>query len=105
MDDFEVDIEGLRDAAAAAASAGDQAKQVHLGDGAAEVAEAMPGSASAAKADPLKVAWERRLIAWGNDLGVFSTELAAAADLYESDDAAAERDFSIVAGLLAANSS
>lgn len=99
MDGFLVDVDGLRDAASAAASAGEQAKQVHLGDGAAEIAAALPGSRSSAKAEPLSTAWEDRLTTWGDDVTVFGTELTASADRYAADEEAAREDFSVLGAL------
>jgi hypothetical protein len=95
MNGFEVDVDGLRLAAGAAASAGEQAKQVHLGDGATEVAAALPGSVAATKAEPLATAWDQRLTAWGDDVGTFSADLTAAADYYVAHEDAAQQDFSL----------
>jgi hypothetical protein len=95
MSGFEVDVDGLRLAAGAAASAGEQAKQVHLGEGATEVAAAMPGSVSATKAEPLGTVWDQRLSTWGDDVGTFSSDLTATADHYAANEDAAEQDFSL----------
>jgi hypothetical protein len=96
MDGYEADIAGLRKAAGAASSAGEQAKQIHLGDGPHGVPAGMPGSQSATKADPLAQAWQDRLSTWAADIGQFGTDVAGAADDYERNDAAAERDFSLL---------
>ena len=95
MDGYEVDIAGLRNAAGAASSAGEQAKQIHLGDGPHGVPAGMPGSQSAGKADPLARAWDTRLSAWATDIGRFGTDVSASADGYEANDEAAERDFTL----------
>jgi hypothetical protein len=95
VDGFQVDVNGLRNAASAAASAGEQARQVHLGDGATEVAGALPGSRSMERAGPLATAWEQRLGTWGNDVNALSADLTASADRYASDENAAREDFSL----------
>ena len=95
MDGYEADIAGLRKAAGAASAAGEQARQIHLGDGPHGVPAGMPGSQSAAKADPLAAAWDTRLSTWAGDIGQFGTDVGAAADGYEHNDQAAERDFSL----------
>lgn len=70
-----------------------------IGDGAAEVPAALPGSVSAARAEPLATTWDERLTTWGDDVGAFGTGLAAAADRYAADEAAARQDFSVLGGL------
>jgi hypothetical protein len=99
MSGFEVDVEALRKAAAAAVSAGEQAGQVKLGSAPQAVPDALPGSVSATRAEPLGRAWDERLGAWSTDVNRFGGNLSAAADRYEADDAAAERDFSILGWL------
>jgi hypothetical protein len=96
MDGYEADIGGLRHAAGAASSAGEQATRIHLDDGPHGVSVGMPGSQSAAKADPLARAWQSRLGTWATDIGQFGTDVAGSADAYEADDNAAERDFSLL---------
>lgn len=95
MDGYEADIAGLRKAGQAASSAGEQAGQIHLGDGPHGVPEGMPGSQSAAKAEPLAQAWESRLRTWATDIGQFGTDVTGSANGYEANDQAAERDFSL----------
>lgn len=95
MNGFQVDIDGLRNAASAATSAGEQAKQVHLGDCATDISAALPGSRSAGKAESLATVWERRLSTWGEDTTTFGTNLTASADRYDADETAAREDFSI----------
>jgi len=96
VDGFQVDIDGLRNAADAAGSAGEQATRVHLGDGATEIAGALPGSASSGKAEALATVWEQRLTTWGEDVTAFGTDLAASADRYATDEDAAREDFSVL---------
>lgn len=100
MDGYEVDIEGLRTAAKAAASAGEQAGRVKLGEAVTPVAEAMPGSASAGRAQALAVAWAERLTGWSTDVTAFGGNLAGSADGYEQNEAAAAKDFGLLGGLL-----
>lgn len=100
MDGYEVDIEGLRKAARAAGSAGEQAGRVKLGEAVTPVTEAMPGSASAGQAQTLAAAWGERLRSWSAGITAFSGNLAASADVYEKDEAAAEKDFNLLGGLL-----
>lgn len=95
MDGFQVDIDGLREAANAAGSAGEQAKLVHLGDGATEIATALPGSVSAGRAEPLATVWEQRLTTWGDDVDGFGMDLTASANQYAADENAAREDFSV----------
>jgi hypothetical protein len=98
---FEVNLEGLRKAADAAASAGEQARGIRLGDAPNEVPGGLPGSESAARAVLLAKAWDERLVAWSADIGAFSASLSQSADRYAADEAAAERDFSLLGGLFA----
>lgn len=98
MDGYEVDIEGLRKAARAAGSAGEQAGRVKLAE-VTSVTEAMPGSASAGQAQTLAAAWGERLRGWSADITAFSGNLAASADVYEKDEVAAEKDFNLLGGL------
>jgi hypothetical protein len=94
MEWFEADIAGLRKAADASRSAGDQARRINLADGPAGIAQGMPGSVSATKSGPLAEAWRTRLTAWADDVGRFGDNLSSTADLYQANDEAAERDFS-----------
>ncbi|GAA1305448.1 hypothetical protein [Saccharothrix xinjiangensis] len=96
MSGFEVDVEGLRKAAAAAISAGEQAGRVELGSTPRDVPAALPGSESAAKAEPLAHAWTERLACWSTDVNRLGGNLSAAADRYEADEGAAEQDFTLL---------
>ncbi|GAA3461262.1 hypothetical protein ACFFSW_28390 [Saccharothrix longispora] len=94
MSGFEVDVEGLRAAAASAASAGERARRVGLGEAVGQVPAGLPGSRSADRAERLARAWDDRVAAWSRDVGAFSANLSASADRYAADDAASARDFS-----------
>ncbi|MBW4719666.1 hypothetical protein [Saccharothrix obliqua] len=98
MSGYEVDIEGLRKAANAAASAGEQAGRITLGEAVAAVAEAMPDSASAERTRALTTAWGERLRAWSADITAFGGNLASSADRYAKDEDAARRDFDLFGG-------
>ncbi|MBM7776470.1 hypothetical protein JOD54_006674 [Actinokineospora baliensis] len=100
MDGYDVNVEGLRRAAKAAGSAGEQAGQVRLGESVSPVAEAMPGSASAGQAKALATAWDQRLRGWSADITTFSGNLTTSADGYDKDEASAVEDFSLVGGML-----
>ncbi|MCG8917420.1 hypothetical protein L6E12_16665 [Actinokineospora sp. PR83] len=100
VDGYEVDIEGLRKAARAAGSAGEQAGQIRLGEAVAPAAEAMPGSASAGQAQALATAWGERLRGWSADITAFSGNLATSADGYQEDESAAAEDFDVLGGIL-----
>ncbi|RKT55822.1 hypothetical protein [Saccharothrix australiensis] len=98
MGGYEVDLAGLRKAAAAAASAGEQAGRIGLGDAPRGVPGALPGSEAAATAPKLADAWDRRLAAWSAEVAAFAAGLSASADRYATDEAAAARDFSLLGG-------
>src|SRR5438045_2464094 len=100
MDGYEVDIEVLRKAAKAAGSAGEQAGNARLGETVTPLTEAMPGSASMTQAQALAAVWGERLRSWSTDITAFGGNLATSADAYEKGDAAADRDFSLLGGLL-----
>ncbi|MFE9750717.1 hypothetical protein ACFYOT_37910 [Saccharothrix saharensis] len=99
MDGYQVDVEALRKAAKAATSAGEQAGRVKLGEAVTPVAEAMPGSASAGRAQALASAWGGRLTGWSTDVTAFGGNLAASADGYEKNEDAAAKDFGLLGGL------
>lgn len=99
MGGYEVDIAALRKAAESAVSAGEQAKQVKLGEGAAEIPAGMRGSLSAATAPNLAKAWDARLAAWAGEITNFAADVRATADRYEKDENAAEDDLSILGWL------
>ncbi|OLR91425.1 hypothetical protein [Actinokineospora bangkokensis] len=100
MDGYEVDVEGLRKAARAAGSAGEQAGQVKLGEAVRPVGAAMPGSAAAGRAQALAEAWDERLRAWSADIATFSGNLGTSADGYQRNEDAAKADFGGIGALL-----
>ncbi|MGH3914054.1 MAG: hypothetical protein ACRDTC_11715 [Pseudonocardiaceae bacterium] len=53
----------------------------------------MPGSASAQAAGSLAAQWNTELPAWVNDLRSYAENLRRSAELYESNDKAAEQVF------------
>lgn len=100
MGGYEVDVAALRKAAESAVSAGEQARQVKLGEGPAEIPTGMPGSQSAATAPGLTQAWDERLTAWAGEITTFAGDVRAAADRYEKDENAAHDDLSIIGWFL-----
>ncbi|GAA3011954.1 hypothetical protein [Actinokineospora diospyrosa] len=100
MDGYNVNVEGLRRAAKAADSAGDQAAQVKLGEAVTPVSEAMPGSASAGQAKALAAAWNNRMRDWSADIVLLSGNITTSANDYEKDEAAAAQDFDVLGNVL-----
>jgi hypothetical protein len=92
MGDFEVEIDGMRRAAAASIAAGGEAKKIDLA-AVREMAPAMSGSTSSNTVARLADVWQRRLEQWATDIQQFGKTTSAAADLYSSNDQVAEENF------------
>jgi hypothetical protein len=89
---YEVVIEAMRKAAAAAGDAAEAAGKVRLGDAVDDVATAMPGSKSGPAATALASTWTDQVKAWSTDAGDYAKNLSSAADRYARDEAAAQAD-------------
>ncbi|MFG1793693.1 hypothetical protein [Nocardia sp. NPDC049149] len=93
MTGFEVEIKGLRQSAASAIEAGAEAGKIDLGTAVGTVAGALPGSESAGAIPRLADAWDQRVHGWSSDIHEFGSTVSKAADMYESNERAAEKDF------------
>ncbi|APU12968.1 MULTISPECIES: hypothetical protein [Actinoalloteichus] len=90
--EYTITIEALRAAANTARAAGEQAAGVPLGASADAVAQAMPGSRSAAAATELAERWRSRLTGWSGDVAEHGEALDASAAQYQDSEDQAEQD-------------
>ncbi|ALG11175.1 hypothetical protein [Kibdelosporangium phytohabitans] len=90
---YDVVIDSLRKAAAAAADAASQSGKVELGAALDDVGPAMPGSRSGPAAASLTTAWTNLVKSWSADATAYGENLTAAADHYAANEQAAKADF------------
>ena len=90
---YEVVIEAMRRASAAAADSAAQAGGIGLGAAVDDVDSAMPGSTSAGAAEKLAGTWRNQLTTWSTDTDGYATDLSTAADHYAASEDAARADF------------
>lgn len=90
---YQAETDDMRASGNAAEDAADQAARVDPGDTISEIRAAMPGSASAQAAGSLATQWNTELPAWVDDMRRYAENLRRSAELYESNDRAAELAF------------
>jgi hypothetical protein len=90
---YEVVIEEMRKASAAATDAATQASKVQLGAAIDDVGPAMPGSTSGPAAASLAKVWTDQLKTWSSDTADYGKGLSTAADYYAANEEAAASDF------------
>ncbi|SMD18316.1 hypothetical protein [Kibdelosporangium aridum] len=90
---YEVVIDSLRKASAAAGDAASQAGKVQLGAAIDDVGPAMPGSRSGPAAGSLATNWTNQVKTWSADAQAYGENLAKAADHYAANEEAAKADF------------
>jgi hypothetical protein len=90
---YEVVIDSLRKASAAANDAASQAGKVQLGAAIDDVGPAMPGSRSGPAAAALATNWANQVKTWSSDATTYSENLTKAADHYAANEEAAKADF------------
>ena len=95
MDGYEVVIAELRKAGGAAVSAGEQAAAVDLGAAISGVSAALPGSRSAQAVVGLADAWGKMITQWSEAATRHGQGMSSSADLYSTNDKAAEQDLSL----------
>jgi hypothetical protein len=89
VDEFEVQINQLLNAAKAAASAADQARAVDPGAALEGIASALPGGTAASIAPTLAATFSERAKVWADEIDRWGESVTSTAKLYvESDDAA-----------------
>ena len=93
MSGFEVQIGQLRDAAAAAGSAADQARVVVPGAGLEAIATALPGGVAASRAPILASTFNERAKGWADEIDRWSTSVTSAAKAYSASDGSAKAAF------------
>ena len=89
---YEVVIEAMRSASAAAGDAAGAAANVALGAAMDDVAAALPGGRSGPAASALATTWTNQLKRWSTDVDNYARDLSTAADRYARDEAAATAD-------------
>lgn len=92
MSGYEVVIAALRRSAEAARGAGEQAGAIDLAAALAGVPGALPGSRSGHAAAGLAEAWRALIADWSRTAVALGDGMAASADLYETNEQAAEAD-------------
>lgn len=90
---YTVIVEALRSAAGQAATAGDVARGLALGDAATMIAGALGGSSAAAAATDLATTWDTRVGTWSADVTEYGQQLTESAATYEAGEGEAERGF------------
>lgn len=90
---YQVEIDDMRASGNAAEEAAEQAACTGPGDTLGEIRAAMPGSASAHAAESLAAQWNAEVPAWADDMRRYAENLLRSAELYESNDKAAEQAF------------
>ncbi len=90
---YQAEIDDIRASGNAAGEAAEQAARADPGDTISEIRAAMPGSASAEVAGSLAVQWNAELLAWVDDMRRYAENLRRSAELYESNEKAAEPAF------------
>nr|WP_083467426.1 hypothetical protein [Kibdelosporangium sp. MJ126-NF4]CEL23549.1 hypothetical protein [Kibdelosporangium sp. MJ126-NF4]CTQ89163.1 hypothetical protein [Kibdelosporangium sp. MJ126-NF4] len=90
---YEVVIDSLRKASAAAGDAASQSGKVELGASIDDVGPAMPGGRSGAAAASLATAWTSLVKSWSSDAAAYGGNLSTAAEHYATNEEAAKADF------------
>ncbi|KOX25516.1 hypothetical protein ADK67_16735 [Saccharothrix sp. NRRL B-16348] len=91
---YEVLTGALKEAAAAARSAGEAAEVLDAADVLCEgIARALPGSKSADCADDLAEFWRNFVKSWGAAVSDYSEKLVDSADCYEQQEEEVQRSF------------
>lgn len=93
MQGYQAEIHDMRASGNAAGEAAEQAARAGPGDTISEIRAAMPGSVSAEAAGSLAAQWNTELPAWADDMHRYAENLRRSAELYESNDRAAEQAF------------
>jgi hypothetical protein len=92
MAGYEVVIEAMRSAAAAASSAADQASRVLPGPALVNLHDAMPGARVAGKLDRVRAVWTGKGVGWAGRMTDYASGLSNSADSYAANEASAARD-------------
>jgi len=95
---YQVEIDDMRTSGSAAGEAAEQAAREAPSDTISEIRAAMPGSASMEAAGLLAAQWNDELPAWVDGMRSYAENLRRSAEVYESNDSAAERAFGGVPG-------
>ncbi|MGB3438462.1 MAG: hypothetical protein WBA97_06875 [Actinophytocola sp.] len=93
MSGYEVELGQLRDAAAAAGSAADQARAVSPGTGLDAIAVALPGGDAAKNAPTLASTFNERANGWSGEIDLWSESVTSSAKAYAENEGDAERAF------------
>ena len=96
MAGYELEIEQIRRAAAAARSGGDQLGKVDAAATTSGVPAALPGARSGPRITDLAETWQQQATRWSGGLLDHAAHLAASADLYAANEAAATDVFAPV---------
>lgn len=88
---YEVIIDELAKAARIADAAGDYVGGIDLTGALDEIKTALPGSTSACRADTLADSWHDDIAQWRDDVNDHAHKLSDAAQLYRSNDEAAQQ--------------
>ncbi|QUH00274.1 hypothetical protein HUO13_05105 [Saccharopolyspora erythraea] len=94
---YQAVMQNLREAAAKARSAGDQAAAVDLGSAATDLATALPGSRSAQAAGAVARSWSQTVKVWSRDARAHGAALDSAAAEYGGNEQAAADAFGRIA--------
>ncbi|CAM00349.1 hypothetical protein A8924_1410 [Saccharopolyspora erythraea NRRL 2338] len=94
---YEAATQTLRQAAAKAKSAGDQAAGTDLGSAATDLAAALPGGRSAQAADRVSRSWSETIRAWSRGAGDHGAALDSAAAEYGRNEQAGADAFGRIA--------
>lgn len=90
---YQAQIDALRDAAKAAASAADQVSGVDLASAVGEAPTGMRGARCVRSFQTLGIAWRGDISGWVSQAQGYAQALTSAADNYHENEAAAESDF------------
>lgn len=93
VNDYQAQIDALRDAAKAAASAGEQVSGVDLAGAVGEAGAGMPGAHCVRSFQTLGNAGRGDISGWVSQAQGYAQALTSAADNYRENEAAAESDF------------
>lgn len=89
---YEVVIDAMRTASAAAGDAAAAVGKVDLGGAVDDVPAALPGSTSGPAATALASKWTEQVKTWSTDAGGYAKDLSTAADHYAANESAAKAD-------------
>jgi hypothetical protein len=95
---YQAQIDALRDAAKAAASAGEQVAAIDLAGALGEAGKGMPGARCVQSLTSLGTAWRADISGWAAQAEGYADALTAAAAKYSGNEKAAEADFRISVG-------